>query len=226
MHSTARRCWYPSDSSRAVRVLAYGADSERPLAVFSYRRADRRRNPSPLPAALAVGLGATRPGLCARCGPESTSVTAPGHHCWPGPVPPARTSPSRVAGWTSQSRVAGWVLTPPPADRFRSAGPAGSAPPALILGVSWASCWCGGSPEHTASVEPAARQLGSLSRSELASHRYRVRTPSGADSDGAVRVFCSATQVVTRACAPGTARQLQSTAKAGDMHGQQAFSLQ
>ncbi len=80
------------------------------------------------------------------------------------PVPPARTSPSRVAGW---------VLT---ADRFRSAGPAGRAPPALILGVSWAACWCGGSPEHTATVEPAARRLGSLSRSELPGHRCRVRT--------------------------------------------------
>jgi hypothetical protein len=42
------------------------------------------------------------------------------------------------------------------ADRFRITGPAGRAPPSLILGVSWAARWCAGSPELCTSL---ARQL-------------------------------------------------------------------
>jgi hypothetical protein len=62
------------------------------------------------------------------------------------------------------------------------------APQARILGVSWAASRCGGSPERTASVEPAASRLGSRSRSELPGHCYRVRTASRADSDEEVSV--------------------------------------
>ncbi len=156
------------------------------------------------PGCPAAGSCATRPGLCARCGSKPASVTAPGHRCWPGPVPPARTSPSRVAGW---------LLT---ADCFCSAGPAGRAPPALILGVSWAACWCGGLQERTYAVEPAVSQLGSSSRSELPGHCYRVWTSSGADSDEAVSLDF-ATQAATRAGPVGLVRQSQSSAEVGDV---------
>jgi hypothetical protein len=155
MHSTARRCGYSSDSTRAVRVLAIGAGSEQPLEGSIFRRSRPTNSPlSPPPAASAAGPGATRPGLCARSGSETASVTALG---------------LRHRPWTSPSRVAGWVLT---ADRYRSVGPAGRSPQALILGVSWAARWCGGSPERTATVESAS-WLGSRSRSELPGHRYR-----------------------------------------------------
>jgi hypothetical protein len=128
MHSTARCCGYPLDSTRAERMLARGAVSKRLVAGSPYRRCRPTTSPpppgpaafsagpgaarpgqcagagwspppSPPPAAAEAGAGATRPGLCAWCGSDPATVTAPGRRCWPGPVPPARTSLSRVAGW-------------------------------------------------------------------------------------------------------------------------------
>jgi hypothetical protein len=113
MHSIARRCGYPLDSTRAMLVLACSAVSERLRllagSIYQHRR-PTTSPPSPPPAAPAAGPGATRLGLCARCGSEPASVTAPGHRSWPGPLPPARTSPSRVAGWVLTERIASALL--------------------------------------------------------------------------------------------------------------------
>jgi hypothetical protein len=87
------------------------------------------------------------------------------------------------------------------------------------LGVSWAARWCGGSPERTASVEPAVSRLGSRSRCELPGHLYRVWTASGADSDEAVSLHTSGRH---RVRALGTGRQSQSFGEAGGAHGQAA----
>ncbi len=121
MHSTARRCVYPSDST--VLMLARGTTA-----------AGRAR-------AIRPDLSESRGG--------SGANGRPLPHCWAG------------------HRV-------------------GRAPPFLILGVSWAASWCGGSPERTATVEPVASRPGSCSRSELPGHRYRAWTASGTDSDEVV----------------------------------------
>jgi hypothetical protein len=132
--STASRssCEYCSDSTWAVLVLALAQS-----ASGSLQNDARSYLSTPLtdvvtsvtvPCCLSRRALCHPPGpVCARCGSEPASVTAPGHSCWLGQVPPARTSPSRLAGW---------ALT---ADRYRSAGPACRASLALILGVSWAA---------------------------------------------------------------------------------------
>jgi hypothetical protein len=123
-----RTCGYPSDSTQAELMLACSAVSEQSLAGSPYRRCRLTTSPpppgpaasaagpgaarpgqcagagwspppSPPPAASEAGAGATRPGPCAWCWSDPATVTAPGCRCWLGPVPPARTSLSRVAGW-------------------------------------------------------------------------------------------------------------------------------
>ena len=130
MHSTARRCGYPSVSIRAAREPARGAAGELSLANAVFRRRRSTTSPPPPgPAALVAGLGATRPDR----GPGGLGVSPP------PPLPAAAAG--RVRRHPPGPR---WVarrvgLT---ADRFRITGPSGSAPPSLPTGVSWAARGC------------------------------------------------------------------------------------
>jgi hypothetical protein len=104
MHSTARRCGYPSVSIRAAREPARGLAGELSLArTVLRRRRSTTSPPPPGPAALVAGLGATRPdrgpGWLGVSPPES--ATAPGRRSWPGPAPPARAPLGREAGWSN-----------------------------------------------------------------------------------------------------------------------------
>jgi hypothetical protein len=151
MHSTARRCGYPSVSIRAAREPARGAAGELSLANAVFRRRRSTTSPPPPgPAASVAGFGATRPDR----GPGGLGTSHP------PPLPAAAAG--RARRHPPGPRWVAWRvgLT---ADRFRITGPAGRAPPSLILGVSWAARWCAGSPElcTSLSAEPVGQSAGS-----------------------------------------------------------------
>jgi hypothetical protein len=188
MHSTARRCGYPSVSIRAAREPARGAAGELSLANAVFRRRRSTTSPPPPgPAASVAGFGATRPDR----GPGGLGTSHP------PPLPAAAAG--RARRHPPGPRWVAWRvgLT---ADRFRITGPAGRAPPSLTLGVSWAARWCAGSPELCTSLarNPLASWLGRADGVQLPGQCYRVWTASGADSDEA-HSLRSVTRIVTRA---------------------------
>ena len=101
MHSTARRCGYPSVSIRAAREPARGAAGELSLASTVFRRRRPTTSPPPPgPAALVAGPGATRPDR-GPGGSGPASATPPGRRSRQGPAPPARAPLGREAGWSN-----------------------------------------------------------------------------------------------------------------------------
>jgi hypothetical protein len=148
MHSTARRCGYPSVSIRAAREPARGAAGEQSLANTVFRR--RRPTTSPPPPGPAASVAGA---------PPARTVGRAGWDPPPPPLPAAAAGRARCH--PPGSRWVAWRIGLT-ADRFRVTGQAGRAPPSLILGVSWAARWCAGSPElcTSLSAEPVGQSAG------------------------------------------------------------------